>query len=70
MSKKTSKNLVTATALIGAATAATIGAKKLYENKKGNTAVELTQELDLNREVYFVGGGLASLAGAAYLIRA
>lgn len=69
MSKKTSKNLVTATALIGAATAATIGAKKLYENKKGNTAVELTQELDLNREVYFVGGGLASLAGAAYLIR-
>lgn len=69
MSKKTSKNLVTATALIGAATAATIGAKKLYENKKGNTAVGLTQELDLNREVYFVGGGLASLAGAAYLIR-
>lgn len=69
MSKKTNKNLVAATALIGAATAATIGAKKLYESKKGNSTVELAQEVDLNKEVYFVGGGLASMAGAAYLIR-
>ena len=70
MSKKSNKNLITATALIGAATAATLGAKKYYETKKGSQSTEASTEgLDLNKDVYFVGGGLASLAGAAYLIR-
>jgi len=70
MSKKSNKHLITATALIGAATAATLGAKKYYETKKGSQSTDAaTEGLDLNKDVYFVGGGLASLAGAAYLIR-
>ncbi len=42
-------------------------AKKAYNQNKSNKTLNLP--LDTNREVYFVGGGIGSLAGAAYLIR-
>ncbi len=60
MSKKSNKSsinpLVAIGAIAGAATIATLGAKKLNIDHSG-------------KQVYFVGGGLASLAGAAYLVR-
>lgn len=65
MSKKS--NLVKGAAFAGAASAAIYGARKYYEMKQEGNRSNL--ELDVNRDVYFVGGGLASLAGAAYLIR-
>ena len=56
-------------AIAGAATVATLGAKKL-KNNKSKYSIELISNVNNdNRQVYFVGGGLASLAGAAYLIR-
>ena len=56
-------------AIAGAATVATLGAKKL-KNNKSKSSIELISNVNNdNRQVYFVGGGLASLAGAAYLIR-
>lgn len=65
MSKKS--KLLTTTALIGAASAAVYGAKKYYEMKQEDILND--DVLDVNRDVYFVGGGLGSLAGAAYLVR-
>ena len=56
-------------AIAGATTIATLGAKKL-KNNKSKYSIELISNVNNdNRQVYFVGGGLASLAGAAYLIR-
>lgn len=65
------KKLLKAGALIGAAAAGAALAKKYSENKK--EADEFTQnnfmEMDEERQAYFIGGGLASMAGAAYLVR-
>jgi oleate hydratase len=76
MSKKTKKTninpLLAVGAIAGAAAVATVAAKKLKNNEEKKSAfVTFTENFDDNKErqVYFVGGGLASLAGAAYLVR-
>ncbi|WP_411168553.1 oleate hydratase [Clostridium sp. MB05] len=76
MSKKTKKTninpLLAVGAIAGAAAVATVAAKKLKNNEgKKSAFVTFTENFDDNKErqVYFVGGGLASLAGAAYLVR-
>ncbi|MBD7913398.1 MULTISPECIES: oleate hydratase [Clostridium] len=71
MNKKTNrKNILIALGAVAsiAATAATINAKKIRDNKK----LEELGKLRINygdKQVYFIGGGLSSLAGASYLIR-
>lgn len=71
MSKKLSMNgvnvLVALAALVGVAAGATI-TKKI----KSNSKKQITLPKNINNDdsqVYFIGGGLASLAGAAYLLR-
>lgn len=65
-----SKNKLLMAATIAGATAAVV-----YQTKKKNKIPlnEKTRNVNLNnlsnKQAYFVGGGLASLAGAAYLIR-
>lgn len=73
MRNKSNKNntrnaLLALGAIAGAATVATIATKKI----KNKSQVPEKSVLDINnedRQVYFVGGGLASLAGALYLVR-
>lgn len=72
MSKKSSKNnmnlLLALGAIAGAATVASLSSKKL----KNKAITSINPSININNEdrhVYFVGGGLASLAGAAYLVR-
>ena len=73
MGNKNKKNinpLLALGAIAGAAAIAAISAKKI-KNKKSEL-VTISKNFDIekdNRQIYFVGGGLASLAGAAYLIR-
>ncbi|PRR81568.1 oleate hydratase [Clostridium vincentii] len=70
MSKKPSnKNILLALgAVAGAAAVAAITANKL--KKKSEVQNRAVTEIDHeDKQVYFVGGGLASLAGAAYLVR-
>ncbi len=60
-----------------AAAAAGIAAKKAFENSKKKQEEELKSAVDVTMEnrsyegksAYFIGGGLGSMAGAAYLIR-
>lgn len=57
---------------IGAlAIVAGISARYILNNKKSNKYDTYKEvfDLDTDSQVYFIGGGLASLAGAAYLIR-
>ena len=54
--------------LAGASMIGAIVAKNTYKKFKNNK-ITLNQPLDINRQVYFVGGGIGSLAGAVYLIR-
>lgn len=69
MGKKLDKNkLLTLGAIAGAITVATIGARKLQENSK-KPLKKLIFNDHGEKQVYFIGGGLASLAGAAYLVR-
>lgn len=72
MSKNSNKNnlnaLLALGALAGAATAAAITARKLKDNS--TKALDIPKDtIKQDGQVYFIGGGLASLAGAAYLIR-
>jgi len=72
MSKKSSKSginvLLTLGAIAGATAIATISAKK--SKSKSESQIVLTGNKDNDdRQVYFIGGGLASLSGAAYLVR-
>lgn len=62
--------LVVVGAIAGAAAVA-VAAKKAKDNKEKKSFVTYSENFDLNneRQVYFIGGGLASLAGAVYLIR-
>lgn len=63
--------LIVVSAIAGAAAVAA-AAKKMKDNKeKKESFVKFSENFDGNegRQAYFVGGGLASLAGAAYLIR-
>lgn len=53
-------------------TVAALCTKKCFnKNRKNNMKryFDLKDSLDTDRDVYFIGGGLGSLAGAAYLIR-
>lgn len=70
MSKKSiNKNILLALgAAAGAATVAAITANKLKKKSKVQT-MTFTDIDHEDKQVYFVGGGLASLAGAAYLVR-
>ncbi|HEX9027480.1 MAG TPA: oleate hydratase [Clostridium sp.] len=72
MSKKIDKNklsgLLALGAIAGAATFAAIKAKKIKENSQRET-IPLAFTNNEDKQVYFIGGGLASLAGAAYLVR-
>jgi len=72
VSKKSSKSsinpLVAIGAIAGAATIATLGAKK-FKNKSESQEAGFEYIDHSGKQVYFVGGGLASLAGAAYLVR-
>ena len=71
-SKKNTKNYMGAILAVGAVTTATATALA-FSKKKHSTkskAFSIPQYTDYNdQQVYFVGGGLGSLAGAAYLIR-
>lgn len=70
--KKQPKNYTGALLALGAITTATATAVVLSKKKNSSKSkhVSLPQYIDHNeQQVYFVGGGLASLAGAAYLIR-
>ena len=75
MSKKSNKSniniLLTLGAIVGAATAATMATKKLKEKSEVEVVTKtfIDNENNKDKQVYFVGGGLASLAGAAYLVR-
>lgn len=73
MSKnKGGKKLVAGVALTGAAVAAGMYAKKKKEEKEEIEKQEkacVKKRETKNMQAYFIGGGLASLAGAAYLIR-
>lgn len=75
MRKKLDKNKGNALWALGAIAGATAVATMIVKkNKNKNKDLEENEILtysDINddREVYFVGGGLASLAGAAYLVR-
>ena len=62
--------LVVVGAIAGAAAVA-VAAKKAKDNKSKKSFVTYSENFDKNdeRQVYFIGGGLASLAGAVYLIR-
>lgn len=63
--KKIGKMLV-----LGAAAAATgIAAKKTYDYYKSKKGQKEEAPQAENKKAYFIGGGLGSLAGAAYLIR-
>lgn len=62
--------LLVMAALAGAAAVASVGVKKHKENKKnGSFVVTEPTKRTSGRQVYFVGGGLGSMAGAAYLLR-
>lgn len=75
MGKKPKGNinpLLAVGAIAGAAAVATLAAKKMKKGEEKEASfVTFTQNFNENneRQVYFVGGGLASLAGAAYLVR-
>ncbi|MEN8075952.1 oleate hydratase [Clostridioides difficile] len=75
MRKKLDKNkgnaLLALGAIAGATAVATMIVKKNKNKNKDLEENEILTYSDINddREVYFVGGGLASLAGAAYLVR-
>ncbi|MGX4599943.1 oleate hydratase [Faecalimicrobium sp. JNUCC 81] len=72
MGKKLNKNtknvLLGVGSIAGIATLAIIGVKKFKEKHK-IIVRSIPFQNNNDKQVYFVGGGLASLAGAAYLIR-
>ena len=69
MDKKLKKAILAAGAVAGA-TAVAIKAKKEKENIENEKARTEMQLRDYNgQHAWFIGGGLASMAGAAYLVR-
>ncbi len=69
MSKKVFGVLAAGAAVAGAAYAANKYVKVQQEKDRQEAEEEIKNRNYGDRQVYFVGGGLASLAGAAYLIR-
>jgi oleate hydratase len=72
MRKKLNKNnlnlLLIIASIAGATATAIISAKKLKNKSEALTDLPENKNSE-GKQVYFVGGGLASLAGAAYLVR-
>lgn len=70
MSNKSNKNniLLALGAVAGAAAVAAITVKK-HKDKAKEEIMTINYIDNEEKQVYFVGGGLASLAGAAYLVR-
>ena len=62
------KALLTVGAIAAATAVAAVAAKKAKENSDKLVTKFVYQDYG-DRHVYFIGGGLASLAGAAYLVR-
>lgn len=57
-------------AMAAAATAATVAATKKMRRQQQEESENAVQNRDYgDKQVYFVGGGIASLSGAAYLVR-
>lgn len=73
MAKKLNKNKSNALWTLGAIAGVTAIATIMMKNNKNKSLKEnesfTYSDVNDDRHVYFVGGGLASLAGAAYLIR-
>ncbi|MGG7178296.1 oleate hydratase [Clostridium paraputrificum] len=73
MSKKSNNNnkniLLALGAVAGAAAVAAMASKKLKEKSQVVEKMTFVDRDNEDKQVYFVGGGLASLAGAAYLVR-
>lgn len=69
--KNNKKNLLLALgAAAGAAAVAKAASSKIKKsNEKKELSFEVYTDKNLEKHAYFVGGGLASLAGAAYLVR-
>ena len=72
MNKKSLKDntniLLALGAIASAATIATLSAKRLKKSSVASTNLPVNTKIE-GSQAYFVGGGLASLAGAAYLVR-
>lgn len=68
MDKKKIKGLIAIGAALSAAAAAAAIAKKQNDKRK-QADIQNISRLNQKKNIYFVGGGLASLAGAVYLIR-
>lgn len=69
MKKETQKKILAAGAIAGAA-AATMGVISGRKRRKVKRIEKELKERDYGKkQVYFIGGGLASLAGAVYLLR-
>lgn len=69
---KDKKSKVGSLLAIGAVVGATVGAVVSAKKAKEKSRREMEQRTFIERDgkhIYFIGGGLASLAGAAYLIR-
>lgn len=69
MNKKGLGTILAGTALVGAAVAATCYNKEKKKKEAKGLPEVSSASFEEGRQIYFVGGGLASLAGAAYLIR-
>ena len=70
MKKKTLNAIMAVGAVAGAAALVVSTKQKKSGKKTAHTTCGLKQKTDWgDRQVYFVGGGLASMAGAAYLCR-
>lgn len=73
MAKKLNKNKSNALWTLGAIAGVTAIATMMVKNNKNKSLKEnetfTYSDVNDDKQVYFVGGGLASLAGAAYLIR-
>ncbi len=73
MAKKLNKNKSNALWTLGAIAGVTAIATMVVKNNKNKNLKEnetfTYSDANDDKQVYFVGGGLASLAGAAYLIR-
>ncbi|WP_300386674.1 oleate hydratase [Clostridium sp.] len=68
--KKSINPLLALGAIAGAAAIAAISTKRIKDKDKD--IVTISRKFDVEedeRQIYFIGGGLASLSGAAYLIR-
>lgn len=65
---KTSKKIMTAAAVAGTSVAAGLAVKKAIDTKNTRKEMKLAEENGM-KQAYLIGGGLGTLAAAAYMIR-